>query len=180
MNARLAIHRYRFLAAGLLVSVPLLTFAGPPTGAASDSDGSHERGDFRPGAGFHDFSSHEHGWGWGPHPAFLEGLKLTEEQEDKVFAILHAAAPGLRVQAKAAAKANEGLRELGTSAQLDDARAKALTDAAGKAESQLELLHIRAEHEIYLILSTQQRAEFADRRRSRGTHDHDHDHEPSP
>jgi len=174
MNAQVAIHRYRFLAGGLLVIVPLLAFAATPTDTAPESGDSRAIGDFRPDPGFGDFSSREHGWGWGPHPAFLEGLKLTDEQEDKVFAILHSAAPALREQAKAAAKANEGLRELGTSAKFDDAQAKALTDAAGKAESQLALLHIRAEHEIYSILTPEQRAELADLRSSRSTHKRDH------
>jgi protein CpxP len=152
-------------------------------GSAPGGDGSGERAlDGRrgpDGPGFGDFGSHEHGWGWSPHPAFLEGLKLTDEQEDKVFAILHAAAPAVREQAKAAGKAQEALRELGTSAQYDDARAKALTDAAGKAESQLVLLHIRAEHEIYSILTAEQRAQLVDRRHNWGPHEHE-GHGPNP
>jgi Spy/CpxP family protein refolding chaperone len=183
MNAHSTIHRYRLLTGSLLAIVPFLAFAGPPMGSERGGDGSGERAlDGRSGPdgrGFGDFDFHEHGWGWSPHPAFLEGLKLTDEQEDKVFAILHAAAPGLREQAKAARKAQEGLRELGTSAQYDDARAKALTDAAAKAESQLALLHIRAEHEIYSILTAEQRAQLVDRRTNRGSHEHD-GHGPNP
>jgi Spy/CpxP family protein refolding chaperone len=183
MNAYPTIHRYRLLTGSLLVIVPFLAFAGPPMGSAPGNDGSGERrldGCSGPdGHGFGDFGSHEHGWGWSPHPAFLEGLKLTEEQEDKVFAILHAAAPALREQAKAAGNAHEGFRELGMSAQYDDARAKALTDAAGKAESQIALLHIRAEHEIYSILTAEQRAQLVDRRHNWGPHEHD-GHGPNP
>jgi Spy/CpxP family protein refolding chaperone len=65
------------------------------------------------------------------------------------------------------------------SAQYDDARAKALTDAAGKAESQIALLHIRAEHEIYSILTAEQRAQLVDRRHNWGPHEHD-GHGPNP
>jgi Spy/CpxP family protein refolding chaperone len=175
MNARLNVRGCRLLAGGLSMIVPLLALAGSPAAPLPDGDGPPGGGDghFRGrGPDFGDFDFHEHGWGWGPHPAFLEGLKLTEEQEDKVFAILHAAAPALREQAKAARKAHEGLDELGTSPQYDEARAKALTDAAGKAESQLALLHIRAEHDVYSILTAEQRAELAAGHKSRA-HEHD-------
>jgi Spy/CpxP family protein refolding chaperone len=175
MNAGPTIHRYQLLAGSLLVIAPLLAFAGPPAGSVPNSDGPRDRGGdgrYEPDAPGH-FGPHQQGWDWGPHPAFLDDLNLTEQQEDKAFAILHAAAPALREQAKAASKAHEELRELGTSAQYDDARAKALTDAAGKADSELALLYIRAEHEIYSILTPEQRAQLTGRRRNWGTHDHD-------
>lgn len=175
MNAHSTMPRYRLFIGSLLGIIPFLAFAGAPMGSEQSGDGFREGAlDGGPGPDGREFGDfHEHGWSWSPHPAFLEGLKLTDEQEDKVFAILHSAAPALREQAKAARKAQEGLRELGTSAQYDDARAKALTDAAGKAESELALLRIRAEHEIYSILTAGQRAQLVDRRANRGPREHE-------
>lgn len=183
MNNHSPMRRFRLLAGSLVGIVPFLAFAGPPMGSEPGSDGCGERafdGRFGPdGREFGDLDLYEHGWGWSPHPAFVEALKLTDEQDDKVFAILHAAAPALREQAKAARKAQEELRELGTSAQYDEARAKALTDAAGKAESQLALLHIRTEHEIYSILTAEQRAQLVVHRSNRVSHERD-GHGPNP
>jgi protein CpxP len=115
---------------------------------------------------------------WAVHPHFLHGLTLTEEQQDKVFAILHAAAPGLREQAKAMHKAHEGLHELTTSDKYDDAKAKSLADAAAKALSQLALLRVRAEHDVYTVLTAEQRAQIA--KHHHGMEGHHHDGPPHP
>ena len=177
MNVRPSTIRYRLLAASLVLAWPLVGFAAPPMDAGSGADG--------PGHGCPMMMAHEHGRGehfghfarggheWGLHPRFLKGLKLTEEQQDKVFAILHGAAPALREQAKALRKAHEGLRELPTSAQYDDARAKALSDAAGKALGQLSLLRTRTEHDIYGVLTPEQRAQVTERRTKWESHHHD-------
>ena len=45
-----------------------------------------------------------------------------------------------------------------TSTQYDDSRAKSLAEASAKAESQLALLRIRAEHEIFGVLTPAQQA----------------------
>jgi Spy/CpxP family protein refolding chaperone len=94
----------------------------------------------------------------------MHGLKLTEDQEDRIFAIRHAAAPALRDAAKALRKAHEALREFAMTPQYDENHLKALTEAVGKAESQLLLLRIRGEHELYGVLSPEQRAELKARR----------------
>jgi periplasmic protein CpxP/Spy len=176
MKVRLTTVRYRLLAGSIVLMWPLLGFAAPPPGADPDGDGPGAMGFDGPSGpmrcpGCGHFAGGEHGWGL--QPRFLMGLKLTEDQEDKVFAILHAAAPALREQAKALRKAHDGLRDLPTAAQYDDARAKALADTAGKAISQLALLRTRAAHEIYALLTADQRAEMADRRRMWESHHHE-------
>lgn len=100
---------------------------------------------------------------WGA-PPFLAGLKLTDEQQDKVFSILYAAAPAVREQEKALRKAHEALGQLGTSADYDEARAKALIESATKAGGQLTLLRLRTEHDIFVLLTPEQRAQVAERR----------------
>jgi len=51
------------------------------------------------------------------------GLKLSEDQQDKVFAILHAAAPAMREQSKAVHKAREALHDVGRTPQFDSGNA---------------------------------------------------------
>ncbi len=109
---------------------------------------------FAPPGGFPD------GGPFGPPPPFLAGLHLSEDQDDKVFAIFYKAAPAIREQSKALRQARETLGKLGNSAQFDERRARELADAAAKAESELALLRARTEHEIYLLLTPQQREQL--------------------
>jgi protein CpxP len=163
------------LAAGLILTAT--SFAAPPGGPP---DGERDRACGRMGP--HDFHlmpppgvggpGHFFGMGmgmgmgpeWGGPPPFLAGLDLTDDQQDKVFSIVHAAAPAIREQAKALRKAHEALRELDTSAQYDESRAKSLADTAAKADSQLMLLRVHAEHEIYALLTPEQRKDLEERR----------------
>jgi Spy/CpxP family protein refolding chaperone len=103
-------------------------------------------------------------------PPYLAGIALTEEQQDKVFGILYAAAPVIREQAKALRKARQALEDLTTTAQYQETRAKALAEASSKADSQLALLRARTERDIYLLLTPEQRVQMLDRRRERQAH----------
>jgi periplasmic protein CpxP/Spy len=130
---------------------------------------------------------HEFGAGGGPHPfgppgphdmnmlsqeppPFLGEIKLSDDQGDKVFALLHAAAPKLRDQMKAEHKAREALHELGESASFDDGRARSLSEALATSESQLSLLHVRLDHEIFMVLTPEQRTQIAERRKQDLSH----------
>jgi len=103
-------------------------------------------------------------------PPFLMGLKLTDEQDDKVFAILHAAAPALRDQFKALRKARDALHDLTRSAQYSNDAAASLAQAQGRAESQLALLRTRTDHDIYVVLTADQRKAIDDHERDRDAH----------
>lgn len=182
MRIHRAIAGPMILATGLFLTSPLVSFAAPPGGPDGDHHGvacgpgpMALHGDFPgfrgppPGPGPRpDFFP---GGEWGAPPPFLAGLKLTEEQQDKVFEILYAAAPAIRTQSKALHKAREALMELNTSEQYDESRAKALADTAVKADSQLTLLRIHSEHEIYALLTPEQRKELSDRHHDKGAHD---------
>jgi Spy/CpxP family protein refolding chaperone len=95
-------------------------------------------------------------------PPYLIGVRLSEDQQDKVFGILHAAAPEMRERSKAARKAREALRELGQSAEYDAAKAASLAQALGSAEGQLALLRARTDREIFVLLTPEQRARVAE------------------
>jgi Spy/CpxP family protein refolding chaperone len=95
---------------------------------------------------------------------------LSDEQQDKVFAIMHAAAPALRDQAKAARKARESLHDLVESAQFSEAAAASLAEAEGKAEGQQRLLRTRMEHDLYALLTPDQRTHISSRPPEWGGH----------
>lgn len=96
-----------------------------------------------------------------PLPHYLRGLKLSEAQQDKIFAIFHDQAPQMRERAKALRKAHEDLREQAFAEQNDEARAKALAEAAGKAAAEMALLHLRTERQVLAVLTPEQRQEIA-------------------
>jgi protein CpxP len=161
----------RILLVGVVLASPLVGFAAPPARSGDDGQGApggidcYVRRGPMPGLGFGRFPASE--FAWDVLPPYLAGLTLTEEQQDKVFGILYAAAPAIREQAKALRKAREALEELTTTAQYQETRAKALAEASAKADSQLALLRARAERDIYLLLTPEQRLRMLDRRRER-------------
>ena len=95
-----------------------------------------------------------------PPSPMLRGLSLSEAQRDKVFAIRHKQAPMLREKAKAARGAQDDLLALPLSAQYDSAKAKALADAGARALSELTLLRADEAHQIYMVLTNEQRQQL--------------------
>ena len=104
-------------------------------------DGPHDRG---PGRGA------------GPHRMLLRGLDLSEAQDDKVFAILHAQEPQRRAQERLLHKSQDELHVLGRSAQFDEAKAGALAQTIGKAAAALELLQARTDAQLRALLTPEQ------------------------
>ncbi|HEX7984719.1 MAG TPA: Spy/CpxP family protein refolding chaperone [Duganella sp.] len=90
-------------------------------------------------------------------PSFMRGVELSEAQEDKIFTILHEEKPYLREQGKAAAKANEALRELAGADKYDDAKAAALAQAAATAMANIALQRARTEQKLLAVLTPEQR-----------------------
>lgn len=160
----------RTLLPALLISGALLlgssvSSSGEPSGEcqAAQPRGEHPPGQIamrmRPGPPDGEFL------GAGPPPPFLLGLNLAEAQQDKIFDIVHAAAPALRNQWKALHKARQSLRELAHSAQFDAARASALAQSVGDAQRQLELLQVRVDHDVFATLSSEQQSKVRERER---------------
>jgi periplasmic protein CpxP/Spy len=170
--------RPSILAASLLLTCPLASFAAPSPGPDGGHDVRCAPPDFHgfrgppPGQPSGPFPGGGFGIGFGAPPPFLAGLHLTDDQQDKVFSILYAAAPAIHEQAKALRKAHEELRDLNESPQYDESRVKGLADSAAKADSQLTVLRVRTEHEIYALLTPEQRKQLEERRHGRGTRDH--------
>jgi protein CpxP len=160
MNAVLNITRKSILTGCLVAAHPLFAIASPPADAPFNGGGACAMEFHRPGLPMEPpFVGPPLG---AQHlPPYLMDLTLTEDQQDKVFAILHAAEQALREQEKAVRKARDGLRDLGRSAQFDAGSAAALAQALGKAESQLALLRARADHDVFSVLTAEQKTEIS-------------------
>ncbi|MFL6632392.1 MAG: Spy/CpxP family protein refolding chaperone [Massilia sp.] len=139
----------------------------PPAAGQRGPDGDHERGPDGRIPGPHGFGDHGPG-APGPDMPFgrmpLHRLKLTEAQQDKLFAIMHAQAPQRREQDKAIGKAHEALRELGRADRFDDAKAGALSRDLGQAVAAEALLQARTEAQILALLTPEQREQLRQHR----------------
>lgn len=93
-------------------------------------------------------------------PVFPHGLALSEAQDDKVFAILHAQQPYLREQGKAAKKAHEALVAMGNAAQFDDAKAAVLAHTEAQAAANITLQHVRTRQKLLAVLTPEQRKQL--------------------
>ena len=97
-------------------------------------------------------------------PPHLRGLNLTEAQQDKVFAIMHGQAPGMRDKAKALRKAEGDLRALTAAPDYSEAKARSLADAAAKAMAEMTLARTKAERQVFEVLTPEQRKQLAERK----------------
>lgn len=91
-------------------------------------------------------------------PPFLFGLDLSDAQQDKVFAILLAAAPQVHEQEKLAHKSGQELHALLDPDQYDEAKLKSAAEAEARAKAQLLVLHARTMHQILAVLTPEQHA----------------------
>lgn len=136
---------------------------GPPDHDAGEASGP---GGFGPG-GAHIFGGHGPG-APGPDMPFvhlpLHGLQLTDVQQDKVFAIMHAQAPQQREHQKAIRKAHDALRNLARADKFDDARAAALARDLGQAIAADALLQARTQAQLLAVLTPEQRERLRQRR----------------
>lgn len=97
------------------------------------------------------------GMGW------LRGLNLTEQQRDKVFAVMHASAPALREQGKVLQQTRRELARLPLSADYDQAKARALAERHAQAMAQMAELRARNMNEIYRQLTPEQQKHVSER-----------------
>jgi Spy/CpxP family protein refolding chaperone len=152
--------------AGLALALPLAAFAqgAPSMSGGPGMDGGprfHMRGG--PGEGGHGHWGHR-----GHHGGamFLRGINLTDAQKDKIFAIRHALAPQMYEKFKLVRQSREDLRGMATAANYDEARAKAAIDAGARAKADIALLRLRGEHDIFSVLTPEQKAQVEKNRQN--------------
>lgn len=95
-----------------------------------------------------------HGFG---QPQFLHGIKLTTEQEDKIFALHHAEIPKVREQMKQRQALHQEMKQVSQAAQFDESKAKAIADKLANLEKEGALNRARAENKMLAILTLEQR-----------------------
>lgn len=93
----------------------------------------------------------------GGHPPGLKGVRLSDEQKDRIFAIMHAQAPAVHEQGRKLRAAQEALHALGMTAQFDDKKAAQLAQEAGQAVAALSLQRARTESQVNAVLTPEQR-----------------------
>ncbi len=69
-------------------------------------------------------------------PPHLRALNLTQDQQDKIFAITHDQAPAKYAQHKQQRETMEQLRTLAQADKFDEAKAQQLADQLGKLEKE--------------------------------------------
>jgi len=160
----------------LAIALPFsaLSHAEPGHSDASKDCGRH---DAKRGHGFHGI---KHGGNWGEPgvPHYFKALNLTQDQQDKIFAITHEQAPVKYTQHKQHREALEALRTLAQADKFDEAKAQQLADQLGKLEKEKVLSRLKTEAKINAVLTPEQRAkarEFkaAEFKRPRGGWDKD-------
>lgn len=161
MTSRLAA-----VAAGVLVSCAALAQTAAPGAEPLSPMPPHGSGMMGHGPGAGPMGPR----GMGPHHGgafFLRGLKLSEAQRDKIFAIEYAQMPEAREQRKAIAHAHRELHQMVVSGQYDEARARTLTEALGRAVAREAQLRAQAGAKIMQVLTPEQRKQIGEREAQR-------------
>lgn len=92
-----------------------------------------------------------------------EHMTLSEAQQDKLFALRHAAEPAEREHEKAERHAHEALRELAESGNFTEAKAASLAQALGQAVAARSLDRAREQAQFLSVLTPEQRASMQQR-----------------
>jgi Spy/CpxP family protein refolding chaperone len=132
---------------------------GGPGGRGPEGRGPEDGPRHGPGPGFE--GRGPGGPGFGHH---FGHLKLSEAQQDKLFAIEHAAAPQRRQQEKAIRHAHEALRALREAGQFDEAKAGSASRDLGQAIAAESLLEARLHAQVLAVLTPEQREQLRQRR----------------
>ena len=97
-------------------------------------------------------------------PPFMRGLKLTDEQHDKIFALMHEQIPSVREKLKAASKAMEELRRMAGEDGFNADKARTLAQTSAHAMAQVILMHAELDAKLRMLLTPEQRKQSDDAR----------------
>ncbi|PPD52645.1 MAG: hypothetical protein CTY10_09255 [Methylotenera sp.] len=149
-----------------LLAISALAIALPFSALSHAESGKHcNHHDNKGGHGY------KHG-GQAGMPHHFKALNLTQDQQDKVFAIMHEQAPAKYAQHKQQRETMEALRTLAQADTFDEAKAQQLTDQLGKLEKEKALNRLKTEARIAALLTPEQRVKMREFKPSyRGGHD---------
>ena len=118
-------------------------------------------GDARPGPWEHAHGAwHEGGMaGPGHMPPWIQGLRLTEAQQDQVFNVMYGREPALRDAFKAVHAAREALRSAALHAS-GDSELQPLSARVGQADAALALLMAQTDQQLLALLTPEQQKQL--------------------
>lgn len=101
----------------------------------------------------------------GPHkpegmmgmPPYLNGLDLTDVQQDKIFAITYQQMPKFRENAKQHHETMEALHQLASIEPYDDVKAQTLASTLAGLEKESILMRVRTDAKIHALLTVEQK-----------------------
>lgn len=97
-------------------------------------------------------------------PRMFAGLDLSATQREQVRQLMSAEREARRQPAEAQRRAYDDLHDLANAANFDEAQAKKLSEAAGKAQAEMALLRARSARQIHDLLTPEQRKAVGERR----------------
>lgn len=100
----------------------------------------------------------------GMMPPFMRSLKLTSDQQDKIFALVHEQIPEVREKLKAASKAMEELHRMAGDDHFNADKARMLAETNAQAMAQVILMHTELDAKLRMLLTPEQRKQFDDAR----------------
>ena len=104
----------------------------------------------------------------GKDMGMMRGLDLSEAQRDQIFELRHALAPKMREEMKVVRASREQLREMAMAGSYDDAKVKELTEAGAAAKARMAQMRLKNQHEVFQLLTPEQREKMAEMRAKRG------------
>lgn len=96
-----------------------------------------------------------------PPPSWLHGIELSEDQQDRIFAILHESAAAQRQAHRTAERTHRQLSHIGMATDYSEASTRKLSEQHAQAISELTLLRARIEKHVLEVLTPEQRRDAA-------------------
>jgi Spy/CpxP family protein refolding chaperone len=90
-------------------------------------------------------------------PPHLQQLGLSEEQRKQIGALFEAQGKSMKDKLEAGEKAHKALRDLAQSDDYSDDKANALIQGNAATMAAVALAHARLDHEVYRLLTPEQR-----------------------
>lgn len=89
-------------------------------------------------------------------PSFLQGIHLTQAQQDAIFNVMQQQAPAIVTHVKVLSEAHQQLRDMAVGKQYDQTKATALAERIVDSSAVLALLQAEREYQLYAILTPEQ------------------------
>ena len=143
-------HRIPFIFAGLIAAAGVIA-SSAVLSAQPEIDGMPQ------GPRHSGFERPGHG-GRALPPGLGRGVRLNDEQQQKAFAIRHAAEPQLFALMARVRKAQDTLHQLAQAPGFDEAKVNAAASELGAATAASALVHARLGAQMAALLTAEQRA----------------------